>query len=226
VNYGHRCPKGKPADVARPQSGSERGVKAKGTIFAIVYRRLVPRLGHAQAICAIAHRLSRLVWKILHQGIRYDERGPAVSHTSKQVRASEMIRQLQNLGLNFPPNTLIALRGTPSLPVVAALPVTADVPTNHTLNTANVGGSDLRIDPVENVFVSTNLDFGYCNVLRGLRRSRQAVHYLHWGFPALDKVSARCAVAWPAWSRSASRRQRLQLTDAAARLTALLLWRV
>jgi hypothetical protein len=32
-------------------------VKAKGTIFAIVYRRLVPRLGHAQAIGAIAHRL-------------------------------------------------------------------------------------------------------------------------------------------------------------------------
>jgi len=73
-------------------------VTAKGTIFAIVYRRLVPRLGHAQAICAIAHRLSRLVWKILHQGIRYDERGPAVSHTSKQVRAATMIRQLKNLG--------------------------------------------------------------------------------------------------------------------------------
>ena len=46
-------------------------VTAKGTIFAIVYRRLVPRLGHAQAICAIAHRLCRLIWKILH-GIRYE----------------------------------------------------------------------------------------------------------------------------------------------------------
>ena len=42
-------------------------VKAKGTIFAIVYRRLVPRLGHAQAIGAITHRLGRLIWKILHQ---------------------------------------------------------------------------------------------------------------------------------------------------------------
>lgn len=31
-------------------------VKAKGAIFAIVYRRLVPRLGHAQAIGAIGHR--------------------------------------------------------------------------------------------------------------------------------------------------------------------------
>jgi two-component sensor histidine kinase len=46
------------------------------------------------------------------------------------------------------------------------------------------------------------------------------------GIPALDKVAARCAVAWPAWNRSASRRQRLQLIAAAARLTAWLLRRV
>lgn len=32
-------------------------VKAKGSIFEIVYRRLVPRLGHKQTIWAIAHRL-------------------------------------------------------------------------------------------------------------------------------------------------------------------------
>ncbi len=32
--------------------------KSKGTIFEIVYRRLVSRLGHNQTIGAIAHRLS------------------------------------------------------------------------------------------------------------------------------------------------------------------------
>lgn len=73
-------------------------MKAKGTIFAIVYRRLVPRLGHAQAIGAIAHRLCRLIWKILHQGIRYEERGPAVSKEAKLARARKMIRELQSLG--------------------------------------------------------------------------------------------------------------------------------
>jgi hypothetical protein len=51
-------------------------VKTKGSIFELVYRRLVVRLGHAQAIGAIAHRLCRLVWKILHDGVAYDERGP------------------------------------------------------------------------------------------------------------------------------------------------------
>ena len=72
-------------------------VKAKGTIFAVVYRRLVPRLGHAQAIGAITHRLCRLIWKILHERVRYEERGPAVSVEAKKVRARKMIRELRGL---------------------------------------------------------------------------------------------------------------------------------
>jgi len=71
---------------------------AQGTLFAIVYRRLVPRLGHAQAIGAITHRLCRLIWKLLHEGIRYVERGPAVSAKAKKVRARKMIRELRRLG--------------------------------------------------------------------------------------------------------------------------------
>jgi hypothetical protein len=73
-------------------------VKAKGTIFEIVYRRSVPRLGHNQAIGAIAHRQCRLIWLILHQGVRYEERGPAISQKSKRARTARMIRQLQRLG--------------------------------------------------------------------------------------------------------------------------------
>jgi hypothetical protein len=73
-------------------------VKAKGTIFAVVYRRIVPRLGHAQAIGAITHRLCRLIWKILHERVRYEERGPAVSNEAKRVRARKMIRELSTLG--------------------------------------------------------------------------------------------------------------------------------
>jgi hypothetical protein len=73
-------------------------VKAKGSIFAITYRRLVPRLGHAQAIGAITHRLCRLIWKIPHERIRYEERGPAVSVEAKKVRTRKMIRELRTLG--------------------------------------------------------------------------------------------------------------------------------
>jgi hypothetical protein len=64
----------------------------------IVYRRAVPRLGHNQAIGIIAHRQCRLIWLILHQRVRYEERGPAVSKRSKQLRTWKMIRDLRRLG--------------------------------------------------------------------------------------------------------------------------------
>ena len=93
-----RCPKGHRQMRRVLNQAANPAVKAKGTIFAIVYRRLVPRLGHAQAIGAIAHRLCRLIWKILHQGIRYEERGPAVNKEAKKARARKMIRELRSLG--------------------------------------------------------------------------------------------------------------------------------
>jgi hypothetical protein len=52
----------------------------------------------AQAIGTIAHRLCRLMWKILHEGVRYEECGPAVSEEAKKVRGRNMIRELRSLG--------------------------------------------------------------------------------------------------------------------------------
>jgi transposase len=98
VNYNHRCPKGNRQMRRILNQAANAAVKAKGTIFAVVYRRIVPRLGHAQAIGAIAHRLCRLIWKILHERVRYEERGPAVSEEAKKVRARKMIRELRSLG--------------------------------------------------------------------------------------------------------------------------------
>src|SRR6516164_5006664 len=49
--------------------------RSKGTHFQAVFRRLLPRLGYLSAVWAVAHRLCRLVWKILHQGVRYVEQG-------------------------------------------------------------------------------------------------------------------------------------------------------
>ena len=73
-------------------------MKTKGSIFELVYRRLVTRLGHQQTIGAIANRLCRLIWKILHQGVLYEERGPAVTKERAHRRAAKMIRELRSLG--------------------------------------------------------------------------------------------------------------------------------
>jgi hypothetical protein len=62
-------PQRQPPDAARPQSGCQGCGESQGTIFAVVYRRIVPRLGHARR-SAISHRLCRLIWKILHERVR------------------------------------------------------------------------------------------------------------------------------------------------------------
>jgi transposase len=98
VNYSHRSPKGNRQMRRVLNQAANAAVKTKGSVFELVYRRLVPRLGHAQAIGAIAHRLCRLIWKILHQGVSYEERGPAVTKQRAQRRAAKMIRELRSLG--------------------------------------------------------------------------------------------------------------------------------
>ena len=98
VNYSHRSPKGNRHMRRLLNQAANAAVKVKGSIFEIIYRRCVPRLGHNQAIGLIAHRQCRLIWLILHKGTTYEERGPAVNKRSKYQRTWRMIRQLQHLG--------------------------------------------------------------------------------------------------------------------------------
>jgi transposase len=103
VNYSHRSPQGNRHMRRLLNQAANAAIKVKGSIFEIVYRRTVPRLGHNQAIGAIAHRQCRLIWLILHQGVRYEERGPAVTKQSRQARTARMIRQLRKLGYRVEP---------------------------------------------------------------------------------------------------------------------------
>jgi len=98
VSYSHRSPKGNGHMRRLLNQAANAAVKVKGSIFELIYRRCVPRLGHNQAIGVIAHRQCRLIWLILHKGTLYEERGPAVNKRSKYQRTWRMIRQLQQLG--------------------------------------------------------------------------------------------------------------------------------
>jgi transposase len=79
-------------------------VKMKGSIFEVVFHRLLPHMEYKEAIWCIAHRICRLTWKILHQGVRYEERGPAVSAKAKQRRFAKMIRELKRAGYCVSPS--------------------------------------------------------------------------------------------------------------------------
>src|SRR6201982_4098969 len=108
VNRSRQSPKGNRQMRRILNQAANAAVKRKGSIFEIVYRRLVPRLGHNKTIGVIANRLCHLIWIILHRGVRYEERGPAVCEKSKRLRTWRMIRTLQNLGYRVEPDAVQA----------------------------------------------------------------------------------------------------------------------
>jgi transposase len=103
VTRSSRSPKGNRTLRRLLNQAAHAAVKMKGSLFQIQFQRLLSRLGYQQAIWAIAHRLCRLIWKILHHGISYQERGPEISAKSLRTRTARMIRQLQALGYRVDP---------------------------------------------------------------------------------------------------------------------------
>jgi transposase len=99
VNYSRRSPQGNRHMRRILNQAANAAVKHKGSIFEILYHRYAPRLGHKQTIAIIAHKLCRLIWKILHLGIRYEERGPEVNKTCKERRTHKMICSCAGLGI-------------------------------------------------------------------------------------------------------------------------------
>ncbi len=103
VNRSRHSPKGNRQMRRILNQAANAAIKRKGSIFDIVYRRLVPRLGHNQTIGVVANRMCHLIWIILHNGVPYEERGPAVSKQSQQRRTATMIRKLRMLGYRVEP---------------------------------------------------------------------------------------------------------------------------
>lgn len=77
---------------------AQAAVKRKNSWFQALFRRLLPRLGYNKALWAVVRHLSRVVWKILHQRVRYQERGDAPTPEAAKRRAQRMVRQLRRLG--------------------------------------------------------------------------------------------------------------------------------
>jgi transposase len=98
VSRSDRSPKGN-RDLRRLLSqAANAAVRAKGCVFEGLYRRWVPRLGHFKAIWAVAHRLCRLIWKILREGVPYSGHGYRPNPAALRKRANRLIRDLHRLG--------------------------------------------------------------------------------------------------------------------------------
>jgi transposase len=97
-NHSSRSPKGNRFVRRILTQAAQAAVKKKGSHFQAVFRRLLPRLGYKGAIWAIANRLGRLLWKILHDGVTYVEQSTETTPQAKKRRAQKLAQALRKLG--------------------------------------------------------------------------------------------------------------------------------
>lgn len=93
---------------------AQAAVRKKGSHFQTLFRRFLPRLGYKGAIWAIAHRLACLLWKILHQTVRYIEQGTDTTPGARKRRAQRLAQALRKLGY-----TVTLAPSSPDTPALA-----------------------------------------------------------------------------------------------------------
>jgi transposase len=109
-NHSSRSPKGNRFLRRILTQAAQAAVKKKGSHFQSLFRRLLVKLGYKGAIWAIAHRLGRLLWKILHDGVRYIEQGQETNPKARKRRAQKLAQALRKLGYQF---TLTPIQPSP-----------------------------------------------------------------------------------------------------------------
>jgi transposase len=97
-NHNSRSAKGNKYLRRVLNQAAHAAVRKKGSHFQTVFRRLLPRLGYQSAIWAITHRLCRVVWKILHEGVQFIEQGSEPDPAVRKRRAKDLARALRRLG--------------------------------------------------------------------------------------------------------------------------------
>jgi transposase len=97
-NRSGRCPKGNRYLRRVLCQAAQAAVKTKNSRFQALFHRLLPRLGYAKAIWAVVRHMTEVIWKILHDGARYQERGAATTPQAAKRRAHRMVQQLRKLG--------------------------------------------------------------------------------------------------------------------------------
>jgi transposase len=97
-NHGSGSPKGNRYVRKLLTQAAQAAVKKKGSIFQSLFRRFLPRLTYKGAIWAIAHRIGRLAWKILHQGVAYIEKGEETTPQARKRRRQKLTQALRKLG--------------------------------------------------------------------------------------------------------------------------------
>jgi len=76
-------------------------IHTKDTFFAGLFARLKPRVEGKGAAWAVAHRIAKVVWLVLHQQVEYQEKGSAPPNERTLVRKfKRLLKEFGSLGLD------------------------------------------------------------------------------------------------------------------------------
>jgi transposase len=97
-NQSSRCAKGNGFVRRLLAEAAHAAVHKKGCQFQRVFHRFLPILGYPGAIGVVMHRIARVLWKVLHEGVEYVEHGQDSSPEARKRRAQKLTQALRKLG--------------------------------------------------------------------------------------------------------------------------------
>jgi transposase len=101
VNYSRRSAKGNRYLRRLLCQIAWAAIHTKDTFFAGLFARLKPKVDGKGAAWAVAHRMAKVVWLVLHQEVEYQEKGSAPPNERTLVRKfKRMLKEFGSLGLD------------------------------------------------------------------------------------------------------------------------------
>jgi transposase len=98
LNHNAGCPKGNRYLRRSLCQVAQAAVRTKNSHFQAVFRRLVPRLGYTKAIWAVVRHIAVVIWKILHDQVRYREQGQLSTLQAVKRRWQRYTQELRQAG--------------------------------------------------------------------------------------------------------------------------------
>jgi transposase len=101
VNYSRRSPKGNRYLRRVLMQTAWGAIHTKETFYAGVFQRLKPKIKAKGAAWAVAHRMSHVIWLVMHEEVEYIERGKATPNPrTLKRRLRKLLREFQDQGMN------------------------------------------------------------------------------------------------------------------------------
>lgn len=101
VNYSRRSAKGNRYLRRLLMQTAWGAIHTNKTFYAGLFQRLKPKIKAKGAAWAVAHRMAKVIWLVLHEEVEYQEKGPALPNQRTLTRKLRtLVREFQRQGMD------------------------------------------------------------------------------------------------------------------------------